>query len=462
MKSELLRKFLSLTRLIVVILIASAVGCGGEDDPTTEQETTYKVSINGTSTASEGDPGTAFKIVLDKVNQTGNSIAVKYTLTGTATGGVDYETPSGSASLADGDSEVTVEIPFKDDSEVEGDETLIVTLSDSGLGSNVSLSSPGTLTITISDNDADGGDTDGGDTDGGDTDTGNDTCSNDNSTDQNNHACDETPVANQYDDNTVNFSGNREVVTNGIPTHDYRNQIPMIVSELDSSTKTYEFDNTPEKAGATTSITNSDGTPQWKFGVAKNGVAVDPAPAEPFIFENPNTGEYNWDWVMEPNNNMDAVGLDCAVAHVQPDGQYHYHGNMAIYAEQLSPEISTGTAPSEPVQIGWAADGFPILYMYGPDASGTAVVKLTSSYQLKSGNRPGDGTTAPCGEYNGKYTNDYEYVAGAGDLDECNGIDRNITLSTGTYSYFYVITEEFPVISRCLTGTPNSSFKIGP
>lgn len=447
MKKILAEKFLSLA--IAGAFTLSLSGCGGDDDPATtvDEQTAYEVSVNGATTASETDPGTGFKISLDKANQTGSSVSIKYTLTGTATSGSDYQAPSGTATIADGDSEVTVDIPLIDDADVEVDETIIVALSNSGFDSNMSLSSFSTLTITVTDNDTDGG---------------GDTCSNDNSTDQDDRGCTETPETNQYDDNTVNFSGNREVVTNGIPTHDYRNQIPEIVSSLDNSTKTYEFDNSPNKAASTTSITGNDGRPQYKFGVAKNGVAIDPAPAEPFIFENPNTGEYNWDWVMEPNNNMNAVGLDCAIAHVQPDGLYHYHGNMGVFAEQLSAGISTGTIPANPVQIGWAADGFPILYMYGPNAEGSAVVKLTSSYQLKSGERTGDGITAPCGEYNGKYTNDYEYVNGAGDLDECNGIDRSVTLATGTYDYFYVITEEFPVISRCLVGTPNSSFKIGP
>ncbi|MEM8566383.1 MAG: YHYH protein, partial [Bacteroidota bacterium] len=286
-------------------------------------------------------------------------------------------------------------------------------------------------------------------------------CSNDNSTDQNNRNCDMGPDANTYNDANVNGAGDREVVTNGIPTHEYGNQIPNLVSELDDSEKTYRFDNTPSKAGSSTSITQDNGRPEWRFGVATNGVAIDPAPAEPFIFVNPNTMEFNWDWVFEPNNNMNAVGLDCAIAHVQPDGLYHYHGDMGIYAEELSNGISTGTAPSEPLQVGWAADGYPILYYYGPTADGSGIELLTSSYRIKAGERPGDGVSEPCGTYNGKYTNDYEFVNGAGDLDECNGIDRSITLSTGTYDYFYVITAEFPVISRCLVGDPNMSFKIG-
>ncbi|MEQ9229822.1 MAG: YHYH protein, partial [Cyclobacteriaceae bacterium] len=217
----------------------------------------------------------------------------------------------------------------------------------------------------------------------------------------------------------------------------------------------------PTTAGSSTSILNPTTLqPKYKFGVALNGVPIDPAPAQPFIFED-GDGEFVWEWVFEPNNNMEAVGLDCAVAHVQPDGAYHYHGDMAPLAEQYQSGVSTGTAPTSAVQIGWAADGFPIVYRYGPTANGSGVELLESGYQLKSGNRPGDGVNEPCGEYNGKYTNDYEWVSGVGDLDECNGISRNITIGEQTFNYFYVITEDFPIISRCFSGTPNASFQIG-
>ena len=106
------------------------------------------------------------------------------------------------------------------------------------------------------------------------------------------------------------------------------------------------------------------------------------------------------------------------------------------------------------------ADGFPIVYKYGPDANGT-FKKLTSSYVLKTGERPGDGIEEPCGEYNGKYTNDYEYSQGTGDLDECNGIAQSITIGNETFNYFYVVTDEFPVISRCISGTPGQDFRKG-
>ena len=327
--------------------------------------------------------------------------------------------------------------------EVEDNETIIVTLSSQDLPSNVSISGSA-LTITISDNDIE------------------ETCDNDNSISTNDRGCNLTPsLSNAYSEN-INSSDEREILTNGVPDHDYSNQLSNQGVNLNAENKEYKVAAMPGKAASITSITDN-GRPRYRTGVALNGVAIDPAPAEPFIFSNPNTGEFNWDWVFEPNNNTDDVRLDCAYAHVQPDGTYHYHGNMIEYADILLTGLgSGGTIPTEPVQIGWAADGFPILYKYGPDGSGTSVVELTSGYQLKTGERPGDGITAPCGEYNGKYTNDYEYVSGAGDLDECNGISRSVMLKGQTFDYFYVITEEFPIIPRCFTGTPNSTFRLGP
>ena len=286
------------------------------------------------------------------------------------------------------------------------------------------------------------------------------TCQNDNSTDQNSHQCTTTPNVTSVYSESIN--GNQRVIsTNGIPSHDYRNQIPNIVSNLNASNKTYVIDKTPTLASSSTSIVKANGSPNYAFGVALNGVKIDPAPGAPFIFED-ETGAYNWDWVMEPNNNMEAVGLDCAVAHVQPNGEYHYHGDMGVYADQLEPNLGSGSnVPSSTTQIGWAADGFPIIYKYGPNTNGD-IVAFSSSWQLKTGNRPGDGLSAPCGEYNGKYTNDYEFVAGSGDLDECNGIASNITINGENFSYYYVITDAFPVISRCISGTPSNDFKIGP
>lgn len=258
----------------------------------------------------------------------------------------------------------------------------------------------------------------------------------------------------------------RRIYTNNFPDHDYcynsANQIP---------TQTYHdfgVDLIPELSNTRTEVVRENGRPARYFGVAINGVIFAPAPAAPFIFENPNTGEFNWDWVFEPTNNQgqgsDLVGLDCASAHTGGQG-YHYHGNMFSFVENELPGISTTSIPpTNPLHIGWASDEFPIVYRFGPDSDGL-MKELLPSYQLKNGLRPGNGVEAPCGIFNGKYTNDYEFLCGKGDLDECNGINSEITISTvlgrETFNYFYVITASFPQISRCMKGNISLDFENG-
>ncbi|MEL7220978.1 MAG: YHYH protein, partial [Bacteroidota bacterium] len=255
----------------------------------------------------------------------------------------------------------------------------------------------------------------------------------------------------------------RRIYTNNFPDHSYCynsvNQIP------EPTYHDFGVDLNPSITDDITRVVRDNGRPQRYFGVAKNGVIFAPAPAAPFIFEDQNTGEFNWDWVFEPTNNQgagpDLVGLDCASAHTGGQG-YHYHGNMFSYVDHEVPGISsTDIVPDIPLHIGWAADGFPILYRFGPDEDGN-MKELLPGFQLRSGLRPGDGVTAPCGAYTGKYTRDYGYICGKGDLDECNGIQSTVTLPTAnglqTFSYFYVITSAFPQIPRCLVGNVSADF----
>ncbi|MEO1049272.1 MAG: YHYH protein [Bacteroidota bacterium] len=410
------------------------------DDPDTGFTAVVTVTAPDAS-ATEGSDDGRFSVRLDQSNSSGAGINISYAVSGSATSGSDFTALSGTVTIPNGQSAAPVDVAVIDDDDIESDETVILTLS-STLPTGITLGTETSATVTISDNDAIAN------------------CPNDNSIDMDNFNCNETPsVANQYMESVS--SGTRTVTTNGIPNHDFRNQIPMMVNDLNSETRVFNMDATPSLASNATELTNN-GMPAWRFGVATNGVPIDPAPAQPFIFTNPTTMEFNFDWVFEPNYNMNAVGLDCAIAHVQPDGTYHYHGDMAVYADIVQAGVGSGTTtPTEPVQIGWAADGFPILYKYGPDANGTFGL-LESSYRIRSGQRPGDGESEPCGEYNGKYTNDFEFVNGLGDLDECNGISQSVTLGGETFSYFYVITAEFPIIPRCISGAPNNSFRLMP
>jgi len=98
--------------------------------------------------------------------------------------------------------------------------------------------------------------------------------------------------------------------------------------------------------------------------------------------------------------------------------------------------------------VGFAADGFPIFGSYFDDQGN--IRKALSSYRLKSGTRP-SGTGDPGGTYDGAFRDDYEYIEGVGDLDECNGMTKD-----GVYGYY--ITESYPYVLACFSGTPDGSF----
>lgn len=178
------------------------------------------------------------------------------------------------------------------------------------------------------------------------------------------------------------------------------------------------------------------------FGVAVNGVPFDPGAAE-FWRGNPRLG-----WQYEALGGAVPLGLDANFAHVQPNGAYHYHGLPTGLLTQLG-----WSARAASPLIGYAADGHPT-YAITAEVGGR-VVKMTSSYQLKSGSRPGG--QEPGGRYDGAFIQDYQYVAGSGTLDECNGATvKTADYPSGTYAYF--LTDTFPVIPRCLKGSADASF----
>lgn len=248
----------------------------------------------------------------------------------------------------------------------------------------------------------------------------------------------------------------RTISSNQYPSHEvgtFPNADPTAISV------TRVLDLSPEKAASITYVFNetSGPTPQnpnfYQFGIASNGVEFHPMGLKPWA--NPSSGEENWEW-QEQVTKEGQTGLDAFGAHVTSQGNYHYHGDIVALASE-----EDGSRHS--LLYGFAGDGFPIYYKFGyseaNDNTG-AVKELLSSHQLKSGSRPGDGTLTPSGTYDGTYIQDYEYIEGLGDLDECNG-RTGVTPEFPGGTYYYVITSDFPVTPNCFAGTPDADWQIG-
>ncbi len=151
-------------------------------------------------------------------------------------------------------------------------------------------------------------------------------------------------------------------------------------------------------------------------------------------------------WHLEAMGGAFMFGTDENNAHTQPNGQYHYHGMPEGY-------LTRQGGGQRVTLVGFAVDGFPIYARYGYSVatdSTSAVRAMTPSWQKKATPNAGRPSTAifPMGTF----TEDYEYVAGSGDLDECNG-RVGVTPEFPSGTYHYVITDTFPFIQRCVKGT---------
>ena len=232
-------------------------------------------------------------------------------------------------------------------------------------------------------------------------------------------------------------NGIRTMVTNALPNHK-TGAFPTKgnPNTISAQNRTYTFPVNPKYTGNAT----------WarEPGVALNGVKFEPGTAEVVACD---TGE---NYRVEALQDEIDLGLDFNHAHVQPTGAYHYHGTPTSVIENYD----TG---EDLVHVGFAHDGFPMYY----SKSGA----YKPSYKLVSGNREGEDCTyenpmqkmdiSLGGHHDGTYTSDFEFVDGSGDLDACNGI-------TIDDKYVYLVTNEFPYVSRCLMGEFKEDRPKGP
>lgn len=231
----------------------------------------------------------------------------------------------------------------------------------------------------------------------------------------------------------------RNITSNGIPNHT-TGRFPNAnnPNTMQAQNHSWKVPLKPQKAASVTPLK------LFPFGVATNGVPFDPGAME-FWNRDRESG-----WQYEPMSGTPNLGLDQNLAHVQPGGAYHYHG-LPPFA------MPKGDAMNQMVLAGWAADGYPIYVQYGhsePSNLLSPMKYLRSSYQLRKGIRP----SGPGGRFDGTFVEDYEFVFGTGDLDECNGrFGATPEFPEGTYHYF--LTEAFPFVPRFFRAKPDISFQ---
>jgi hypothetical protein len=239
-------------------------------------------------------------------------------------------------------------------------------------------------------------------------------------------------------------SSYRYIDSNGIPNH-ATGQFPNRGNPNSIAPQDYH-------RKVTLHPTPSEGSDRgYEFGVAVNGVMFDPGTAELWN----NDRRWHYEALTGYLGARGGLGVDENFAHVQPNGAYHYHGLPMGLLNRLDYR-------NKMVLVGWCADGYPIYgpYCYANPLDPRSKLKeMKSSYRLKSGNRPG-GSDGPGGAYDGSFALDYEYVNGAGDLDQYNG-RTGLTPEFPGGTFYYVLTSGWPFIPRMFRGSPDASFRKG-
>ena len=222
----------------------------------------------------------------------------------------------------------------------------------------------------------------------------------------------------------VQSSEQKCIISDGVPNHKI-GDFPTKgnPNKFKKQNLKYCFSKNPVKKSAIKYIVST-------VGVTLTGIPIRPGTAAWYDSSSPKQHSQN----QSSGLNLEAIrpfekifGIDEYNGHLDFKGLYHYHkpnSSLLLNGETL---------------IGYAADGFEILYIPG---------KFKTSWQLKKGNRK----TKPFGTYNGSFKEDYEFISGSGDLDECNG-----KIVNGAYRYF--ATNSFPFFPRCHWGDVSKDFR---
>jgi hypothetical protein len=239
--------------------------------------------------------------------------------------------------------------------------------------------------------------------------------------------------------------GYRIIKSNGWPDH-APGQFPRRGNPNTASPQDYTFRVTLNPVAAAEPQRRGG----WFFAVAVNGVPFEAGTGETWN-NDPRSG-----WRYEAHTGFLDLGLDEHNAHVQPTGAYHYHAMPTGLVQNL------GGDEGKMLRVGWAADGYELFTAFCSSLKDGAPGRtMKSSFRLKRGARPAE-AGGPGGNYDGRFTQDWEFVKGSGDLDECNG-HTAATPGHPEGIYHYHITTAFPFVPRMWRGIPDDSFgKGGP
>ncbi len=116
------------------------------------------VSISATTQAAEPSTDGVFTLLVS--NATSTPIDVGYTISGTAIGGTDYQTISGTTTILANATSTTILVDVIDDLVIEGGETVIITLNATD-NVDIPISAPLSATVNIADDNDDDLDNDG-------------------------------------------------------------------------------------------------------------------------------------------------------------------------------------------------------------------------------------------------------------------------------------------------------------
>jgi len=172
--------------------------------------------------------------------------------------------------------------------------------------------------------------------------------------------------------------------------------------------------------------------------------------------------------------------FDLCNGHQPGSGQYHHHINPVCLRAQLNDNVVAvatgrlGTTYAEKTSgwthspiLGWSFDGYPVYGPYGysnPMDPTSAIKRVQPGFELRSITQrhtlpawilpyqPNDSQNLTTTQYGpdvsaafplGRYVEDYDYVAGLGDLDQYNGrFTVTPDYPNGTYAYFVTLSAD--------------------